>query len=200
MKGQNMAHSPSCQAYSFSLSPPYYSPVHLQRWNNAAQAFRVEAFDRTVTWWHTKVLMRRIPLRIRTCVTARPRLQPFLWLILPPATTIKVPSAAGMLISPSLNWASTALPSLSDVLITFHFWHLSVQQLQQVRWFHCSPAKRPGNIIASSFPKRWPRFPGENRIFFEKQKNSSKGAHECWSLLRLRQLTFRPTFELPVKV
>lgn len=183
-----MAHSPLPSLLFFIISSLLF-PCPLAEWNNAAQAFRVEASDRTVTWWHTKVPLRRIPLRIRTCVTARPRLQPFLWLILPPATTIKLPSAAGMLISPSLNWASTAVPSLSDVLITFHFWHLSVQQLQQVRRFHCSPVKCRGNIIVFSFPKPWPpcpRFPGEKQDFSEKQKNSSKGTHERWSVLRVR--------------
>lgn len=37
-KGQNMAHSP-CQAYSFSLSGPFYSPVHLcvEQWHTGVQ-------------------------------------------------------------------------------------------------------------------------------------------------------------------
>lgn len=152
-------------------------------WNNAAQALRVGAFDRTVTRWHTKVPMSRIPLRIRTCVTARPRLQPFLWLILPPATTIKLPSAAAMLISPSLNRAAATVPSLSDLLIAFHVWHLSVEQLQQVRRFHSSPVKSRGNIIAFSFTTLASvrSFPWWKQDFFQKQRNSSKGRHECWS-------------------
>lgn len=111
-----------------------------------------------VTWWHTKGHVSKNPLHSGTCVTVQRCLQPFLWsrvsllwLSHPPAITIKLPSAMGTQVFLSLNWSFTAVSPLSDMPITFHFWHLSVLHLQQVPKFFCSQKKCIGNTIVIAF-------------------------------------------------
>lgn len=141
-----------------------------------------------VTWWHTKGKVSKIPLRCGTCVTVQPCLQPFLWsrvsliwLSPPPAITIKRPSAVGTRVFLSLNWSLTAVSPLSDMPIAFHFWHLSVLHLRQVRRFFCSQKKCIGNRIFVPFQSFAPRalVPLVKTVYFKEQKNSSKGMHEC---------------------
>lgn len=163
-KGQNMAHSP-CQAYSFSLSGPFYSPVHLcvEQWRTGVQGGGF--------WQDGNTMTHQRPGETASGHVSQPGRVSSLF--------------CGWLSLRRQRWSSHLLlggwsfslwtaplqqcPLLSDALITFHFWHLSVQQLQQVRRFHCSPVKCSGNIIVFSFPKPWPlcpRLPAENRIFF----------------------------------
>lgn len=173
---------------SFSLSILFYSLVHMQHRTIQRRRTGWRLMTGLVTWWHTKGQVSKIPLRSGTCVTVQPCLQPFLWsrvsllrLSPPPAITIKLPSAVGTRVFLSLNWSPTAVSPLSDMLIAFHFWHLSVLHLRQVRRFFCSQKKCIRNMIVVSFQSfaLCALVPLVKTVFFKEQKNSSKGMHEC---------------------
>lgn len=76
--GQNVAHSQR-QAYSlhypFSFIP--LSTCSAEQCSAGGQGGG--SWQDSVIWWHTKAVVSKIPLCSGTCVTAQPRLRPFLW-------------------------------------------------------------------------------------------------------------------------